>query len=195
MLQDKLHVFCYPFFCTFRSNEATAARTSLKKWICVLSTFIVIIPTHLLGQMWANPPEPEFEVTKKGKEMYKKSVIHVRSFCFAYLTCWFFDGLFAVRVYQLLWRGIWNYPYYPAVLAWITLKFEIHLSYQCCSRSKYFWNHIFGEDGALLAERRDVTLKWNPRKGFMIKRNRTLLKVYCCLHGKGWSLLAKMASK
>ena len=36
---------------TLRSNDATAMRTSLKKWICVLSVFIEIIPTHLLCQM------------------------------------------------------------------------------------------------------------------------------------------------
>ena len=30
---------------TIRSNYATAMRTSLKKWICVLSVFIAIIPT------------------------------------------------------------------------------------------------------------------------------------------------------
>ena len=36
---------------TLRSNDATAMRTLLKKWICVLSVFIAIIPTHLLCQM------------------------------------------------------------------------------------------------------------------------------------------------
>ena len=36
---------------TLRSNDATAMRTSLKKWIYVLSVFIAIIPTHLLCQM------------------------------------------------------------------------------------------------------------------------------------------------
>ena len=36
---------------TLRSNDATTTRTSLKKWICVLSVFIVIIPTYLLCQM------------------------------------------------------------------------------------------------------------------------------------------------
>ena len=36
---------------TLISNDATAMRTSLKKWICVLSFFIAIIPTHLLCQM------------------------------------------------------------------------------------------------------------------------------------------------
>ena len=48
---------------TLRSNDPTARRTSLKKWICVPSVFIVIIPTHLLCQMYANPPEAEFQVT------------------------------------------------------------------------------------------------------------------------------------
>ena len=46
-----------------RSNDATTTRALLKKWICVLSVFIAIIPTHLLCQMWANPPEAEFQVT------------------------------------------------------------------------------------------------------------------------------------
>ena len=41
---------------TLRSNDATSARTSLKKWICVPSVFIAIIPTHLLCQLYANPP-------------------------------------------------------------------------------------------------------------------------------------------
>ena len=36
---------------TLRPNDATATRTSLKKWICVLSIFVVITPTHLLCQM------------------------------------------------------------------------------------------------------------------------------------------------
>ena len=36
---------------TLRSKDATATRTSLKKWICVLSVLIAIIPTHLLCQL------------------------------------------------------------------------------------------------------------------------------------------------
>ena len=36
---------------TLRYNDATATRTSLKKWICVLSVSIAIIPTHLLCQL------------------------------------------------------------------------------------------------------------------------------------------------
>ena len=36
---------------TLRSNDATATRTSLKNWICVLSVFIAVIPTHLLCRM------------------------------------------------------------------------------------------------------------------------------------------------
>ena len=35
---------------TLRSDEAMAAKTSLKKWIYVLSAFIAIIPTHFLYQ-------------------------------------------------------------------------------------------------------------------------------------------------
>ena len=36
---------------TLRSNDATATRTSLKRWICVISVFIAIIPIHLLCQL------------------------------------------------------------------------------------------------------------------------------------------------
>ena len=36
---------------TLRSNDMTAIRTSLKKWIYVLSVFIAIIPAHFLCQM------------------------------------------------------------------------------------------------------------------------------------------------
>ena len=36
---------------TLRSNDATSTRKLLKKWICVLSVFIAIIPTHSLCQM------------------------------------------------------------------------------------------------------------------------------------------------
>ena len=36
---------------TLRSNDATGARTSLKKSICVLSVLIANIPTHLLCQL------------------------------------------------------------------------------------------------------------------------------------------------
>ena len=36
---------------TLRSNDATATKTSPKKWICVLSVFIAIIPAHLLCQI------------------------------------------------------------------------------------------------------------------------------------------------
>ena len=38
-------------------------RNHLKKWICVLSVFIAIIPTYLLCQMYTNPPEFEFQGT------------------------------------------------------------------------------------------------------------------------------------
>ena len=48
---------------TLRSNDATATRTSLKKWICVLFVFIAIIPTYSLCQVHANPPEFEFQRT------------------------------------------------------------------------------------------------------------------------------------
>ena len=43
-----------------RSNNATATKTPLKKLIIVLSVLIAIIPTLLLCQMQANPPEVEF---------------------------------------------------------------------------------------------------------------------------------------
>ena len=51
-------------FLPSRSNDATATRTSLRKWICVLSVFIAIITTHLLCQLSANHPEAEFKETK-----------------------------------------------------------------------------------------------------------------------------------
>ena len=33
---------------SIRANDTTATRTSLKKWICVLSVFIAIIPTYFV---------------------------------------------------------------------------------------------------------------------------------------------------
>ena len=45
---------------TWRSDNETAAKTSLQKWICALSVFIAIILTHLLCQMWGNRPGVEF---------------------------------------------------------------------------------------------------------------------------------------
>ena len=36
---------------TLRSDDAKAAKTSLQKWICVVSVFIATIPTHSLCQM------------------------------------------------------------------------------------------------------------------------------------------------
>ena len=45
---------------TLRSNDATSTRTPLKKWICVLSVFIAIVPTHWLCQIQANPTGAEF---------------------------------------------------------------------------------------------------------------------------------------
>ena len=44
---------------TLRSNDATTTRTSLKKWICVLSVLIAIVPTHLLG----HPSSSKREIT------------------------------------------------------------------------------------------------------------------------------------
>ena len=46
-----------------RSNDSTATRASLKKWICVPSVLIAIIPTHLLCQKLTNPPGVEFQGT------------------------------------------------------------------------------------------------------------------------------------
>ena len=110
-------------------GDLTITKTSLKKRIWLLSVFIAIIPTHLLCQMSVNPPGIEFQGTiskfKKrnkissfclfmswikceishfhvGKRAKKctKSVMQVRSCCFAYKTyCFFFfDVLVAVRV-------------------------------------------------------------------------------------------------
>ena len=98
-----------------RDDDATAMRASLKKWICVLSAFITIIPTHLLCQLLANPPGVEFlgtypsaeretkfrrclftssikrgirhfhvVVVQSGQSHVQKSVMHVKSCCFAY---------------------------------------------------------------------------------------------------------------
>ena len=54
----------YPDIRNFKpSNDATAPRTSLKRWICVLSVFIAIIPTYLLCQMYAHLPKFEFQGT------------------------------------------------------------------------------------------------------------------------------------
>ena len=39
---------------------------TFNKWICVLSVFIAIIPTYLLCQILANPPEVEFQGTISG---------------------------------------------------------------------------------------------------------------------------------
>ena len=36
---------------TLRSKDAMKTKTSVKKWICALSVFITIIPTHLLCQI------------------------------------------------------------------------------------------------------------------------------------------------
>ena len=46
-----------------RSNDSTATRASLKKWICVPSVLIAIIPTHLFCQILADPPGVEFQGT------------------------------------------------------------------------------------------------------------------------------------
>ena len=44
---------------TLRSDDATTTRTSLKKWIWVLSVLIAIVPTHSLG----HPSSWEREIT------------------------------------------------------------------------------------------------------------------------------------
>ena len=44
-------------------RTATAVKTSLKKWIRVLSIFIAITPSHWLCQMQAIPPKVEFLTT------------------------------------------------------------------------------------------------------------------------------------
>ena len=113
---------------TLRSNDATATRTSRKKWICVLSVFIGIIPTHfvncrrtLLKLNFKGPnSSSEREITfrrclfmssikrkirhfhvvvvQKRERNVQKSVMHVRSCCFANKTNCFFDVLVVVRV-------------------------------------------------------------------------------------------------
>ena len=93
---------------TLRSNDATTTRTSLKKWICVLSVLIAIVDTNLLG----HPPSSEREITfrrclftfstkreirhfhvavvKKRQRKCSKNLLHVcSSCCFACQTYFF----------------------------------------------------------------------------------------------------------
>ena len=58
-IYEVVRAACQSRLGTFRSNDATATGTSLH----VLSVLSAIIPTYLLGQMYANPPEFEFQVT------------------------------------------------------------------------------------------------------------------------------------
>ena len=72
---------------TLRSNDATATRTLLEMRICIKkkaqkekSNFVVACFYSLIAKLgiftlWSG---------KNRKEMYKKSVMHVRSCCFAY---------------------------------------------------------------------------------------------------------------
>ena len=73
---------------TLRLNDATATRKSLKKWICVLSVFIAIIPTYLLCQISANPPEVEFQGTISGAHhiQVQKAEIKFRRCLFPFST-------------------------------------------------------------------------------------------------------------
>ena len=57
-----------------------ATSTSLKKWICVLSVFIAIIPTYLLCQMYANPPN----LNSKGPYLSSESEIKFRRCLFTF---------------------------------------------------------------------------------------------------------------
>ena len=106
---------------TLRSNDAMVTRMLLKKWICFLSVFIAIIPTHLLCQMKVNPPGVEFLRTNPSSEkeikfrccLFTSSIKSKiwafsrrsraktgKSCCFAYKTyCFvFFDVLVVIRV-------------------------------------------------------------------------------------------------
>ena len=58
-IYEVVRAACQSRLGTFKSNDATATGTSLH----VLSVLSAIIPTYLLGQMYANPPEFEFQVT------------------------------------------------------------------------------------------------------------------------------------
>ena len=99
---------------TLRSNDATATRTSLKKWICVLSVLIAIVDTNLLG----HPPSSEREITfrrclftfstkreirhfhvavvKKRQRKCSKNLLHVCSSCCFACQTYFFYVLAAV---------------------------------------------------------------------------------------------------
>ena len=61
---------------------------SVKKWICVLSVFIAIIPTYLLCQILANPPEVEFQGTISGAHhiQVQKAEIKFRRCLFPFST-------------------------------------------------------------------------------------------------------------
>ena len=56
MLQDKLHVFCCPFFCTFRWDERVHLRTNVRR--------NVMLTQLKLGQL-ANAQVPKFSHLKK----------------------------------------------------------------------------------------------------------------------------------
>ena len=95
---------------TLRSNDATATRTSLKRWICVPSVFIAIIPTHLnfRGPYRSSKREIKFRrclftssikrkirhfhvvVVQKQERNVQNSVMHVRSCCLGLLNQLFF---------------------------------------------------------------------------------------------------------
>ena len=56
----------------FYITTVTATKTSLEKWICVLSISIAITPNHLLCQMQANPFWAEFLRTISSSERERK---------------------------------------------------------------------------------------------------------------------------
>jgi len=92
---------------TLRSNDATATRRSIKKWTCVPTVFIAIIPTHCRRTLLTpnfKGPYPELRkrnkissllvyvlrkthfhvvVVEKRERNVQKSVMHVQSCCFA----------------------------------------------------------------------------------------------------------------
>ena len=68
-IYEVVRAACQSLLGTFRSNDATATGTSLH----VLSVLNAIIPTYLLCQMYANPPELEFQVTML--EFRKRNII------------------------------------------------------------------------------------------------------------------------
>ena len=78
---------CTKLLGTSRSNDVTATRTSLKKWMCVLSVVIEIIPTYfakctrtLLNLNWKGPYSSSESEIKFCRCLFRFSVKHEISY-------------------------------------------------------------------------------------------------------------------